>query len=70
MLLLLAIAASNLQPAMPVRAVAQARVTVRIEQGSELRFAELERNQPQRLHERMIKTSDGLVQPARLIEFE
>jgi hypothetical protein len=70
MLLFLAVAASNLQPAMPVRASAQARVTVRIEQGTELRFAELERDQPQRLQVRMIRASDGSVQPARLVEFE
>lgn len=70
MLLFLAAAVTALQPAMPVGALAQARVTVRIEQGTVLRFAELERDQPQLLNERMVRSSDGALQPARLVEFE
>jgi hypothetical protein len=70
MLLFLAAVVTTLQPSTPGRATAQARVTVRIEQGMVLRFAELERDQPQRLHERMVKASDGSLQPARLVEFE
>jgi hypothetical protein len=70
MLLFLAAAVTAVQAETPVRALAQARVTVRIEQGIVLRFAELERDQPQRLHDRIVRAADGSVEPARLIEFE
>jgi hypothetical protein len=70
MLLFLAAAASTLQPIVPVGASAHARAVVRIEQGTELRFAEIEREQPQRIQERTVRSSDGSVQPARLVEFE
>lgn len=70
MLLLTAAAATMLQATLPVRAERRALAVVRIEQGVVLWFADLERDQPQRLRTTQVAASDGALQPARLVEFE
>ena len=70
-MLLLAAAALNAQP-VPVQISPdrQARVVVTIIKSEQLRFAEIERSQPDRLRQSIIRSRDGTAQPARLVEFE
>ncbi len=48
----------------------QARAVVRIIRGDRLRFAEIEKREPERLRFATIRATDGSPQRARLIEFE
>ena len=55
------------QAAPPVR---QAQVTVTILSAAPLRFAEIERDEPQRLRETSVRRPDGSSEPVKLVEFE
>jgi hypothetical protein len=55
------------QAAVPVR---QARATVTILSAAKLRFADIEREQPQSLRETIVRSADGSVEVLKLIEFQ
>ena|SRR5687768_400469 len=55
------------QAVAPVR---QAQVTVTILPAARLRFAEIERDQPERLRETMVRRPDGSSEAVKLVEFE
>jgi hypothetical protein len=74
MLWLVASAAALSAPVQPPRwapsgAVAQATASVRIISGVRLKFGD-ENPQAPKARDRKVRTEDGLVRPARLIEFE
>lgn len=48
----------------------QAQAVVRIARPAELRFAEIEQSEPERLRDSMIRSRDGQFEPARLVEFQ
>ena len=48
----------------------QAQATVTIVSAATIRFAELERSQPELLRDTQVDDADGSTQPARLVEFE
>jgi hypothetical protein len=53
----------------PVAAERPAVAMVRILPGASVRFAEIEKQAPERLTDARIRTADGASQPARLVEF-
>ena len=55
------------QAAVPVR---QARSTVTILSAAKLRFADIEREQPQSLRETVVRSADGSVEVLKLVEFQ
>ncbi|HVH38046.1 MAG TPA: hypothetical protein VM757_05615 [Sphingomicrobium sp.] len=67
MLLIAAVIATTATPAVPDR---QARASVRIVRVEPLRFAEIERLQPNLLRDAIIRTRDGRIEPARLLEYQ
>jgi hypothetical protein len=67
MLLIAAAIATTVTQAVPDR---QARASVRIVRVEPLRFAEIERLQPHSLRDAMIRTRDGRIEPARLLEYQ
>jgi hypothetical protein len=70
-MLLLAATALATQPIpTEIRPARQARALVTIIKSEQLRFAEIEKTQPQRLRLSTIRASDGLRQSAKLVEFE
>ena len=64
-----AVAGQQADPA-PVRPRFQARATVRILSGAPVRFAEIETERPRALRKTEIRSSDGTLRPAKLLEFE
>jgi hypothetical protein len=55
------------QAAVPVR---QARATVTILSAATLRFADIEREQPETLRETVVRAADGSVEVLKLVEFQ
>ena len=70
MLILAAALAATATPSEPVAPESQARAVVRILKGEAVRFAEVEKNDPQLLRETTVHSPEGAEEKARLIEFE
>jgi hypothetical protein len=47
-----------------------ARAMVLIVRPAELRFKEIQRDQPELLRDTVVQSADGQVQPAKLVEFQ
>ena len=65
-----ALSASTPEPTRPVPTVAHATATVRIVSGVRISFDSPTNRGAPRAHDSKVTTTDGKVQPARLIEFE
>ncbi len=65
----LAVPLERVEPhaAVPVR---QARATVTILSAARLRFADIERDQPQSLRQTVVRAADGSVEVLKLVEFQ
>ena len=73
MLWLAALAATAAQPLPPKPAVIpslQAKASVRIVRAMPIRFQEIERQAPAALRRTVVRTSDGELREARLLEFQ
>jgi hypothetical protein len=63
-------AAADQPPRRPAGASAQAIATIRIVSGSTVRFEDLEKSAPARLRETRLRSADGVVQVAKVVEFQ
>ncbi len=63
-------AVSTAQAPAPAAPERQAQAMVRILSSAPLRFSQIERDQPQRLRESMLRRRDGSTETLRLVEFE
>jgi len=70
MMILAAAALASLPPSEPVRAGVQATATIRVIRGVQLKFGAASNADAPPARECVLKTADGTVHRAKLIEFE
>jgi hypothetical protein len=70
MVLLLAIALTSSIPAHPVGASAQATATIRVLSAVQIKFSSTGTDGVPPLRDATVRTADGTLQPAKLVEFQ